>query len=60
MQLEAEKVGKVLRCMQFRKNSHIKYISFKQSMKSDRIGRVLLNWYLKVKFKCKCLEKIKI
>jgi len=47
-----------MRQMKFSENSHIKYISFSNSTRNERIGALQLNKFINIKLKFECLENV--
>ena len=55
-----EKLDIALRQLKFSKDSYIKYVSFSNSTRNERIGELQLNKYTNIKLKYEYLEKVGI
>ena len=55
-----EKVDRAMQSMKFSEKSHVKYISFVNSTRNERIGSLQLNKYINIRLKYECLEEVGI
>ena len=60
MRSVGEKVDIVMRQARFSRNSHIKYVSFSNSTRNERIGALQLNKCINIKLRYECLEDVDI
>ena len=58
MELVKDKIDTVMRQIKFSKHSHIKYVSFTNSTRNERIGALQLNKFINIKLKYECLEDV--
>ena len=53
-----EKIDMAMRQIKFSTHSHIKYVSFANSIRNERIGALQLNKFINIKLKYECLEDV--
>jgi len=55
-----EKIDIAMKQMRFSERNHIKYVSFANSTRNERIGGLQLNKYINIRLKYECIKNVRV